>query len=225
MNKNKFLVFSYYSNKVSGYNPHFELSKITTPTFEQYCKIHNYDFCCRNVDFNRLGWAKLDIFLEESDKYDWIFYVECDSMLMNETIRLENLIDNNYELIISKTNRTEYVELNTGPMLMKCSEWNRIFFDEILNNKNYQSNLAAEQSALMNEVNTNENIKKKIKLVELRYFNSLYHQWHPYVNFKIGDFITHSAGCSMDFRFKLFNELKNHIIKVPDYKIPFEPFI
>ena len=87
----KFLIFSYY-NKLAHHGCSFdELAKTTIPTYKEYCEKHGYDFYCKTQNFTEgrtVGWSKFEIFLENMDKYDWMFYVECDSMLMNQTIRL-----------------------------------------------------------------------------------------------------------------------------------------
>ena len=79
-----------------------------------------------------------------------------------------------------------------------------------------------EQAAISDEVNQNEEVKKHFKIMNLRFFNSYYHDWHPNGNYKHGDFILHLPGRSNESRYEIFNELKNHIIKTPNYKIPFK---
>ena len=224
----KFLIFSYY-NKLAHHGCSFdELAKTTIPTYKEYCEKHGYDFYCKTQNFTEgrtVGWSKFEIFLENMDKYDWMFYVECDSMLMNQTIRLENLIDNHHDIIMTKTDTPNTIELNCGPMLVKSSEWNKKFFEHLLNKKEYYSHQMVEQAAISDEVNQNEEARKHFKIMNLRFFNSYYHEWHPNGNYKHGDFILHLAGTSNSYREKVFKEMKDNIIKSNDYKISCKPFL
>ncbi len=227
MTKPRILVFSMYSNDSHEGCSYSELAKITMPSYEEYCKIHGYDFksICINPSTGRLiGWDRFKFFLDNIDNYDYLFYVETDSMLMNQTIRLEHLIDDNYEIIVSKHSREDIDEFNTGPTLIKCSEWTRNFFTILYNNQEYKKHELVDQQLFTDTVNWEWSIKEHVKIVPLRFFNSFTHQWFPNDNFQMGDFICHAAGCSNSYRLKLFNYLKNHIIKMPA-PVNFKPFL
>lgn len=225
----KILIFSYFDTNSSHFGKTYgEIASITMPSFQEYCKIHNYDFYVKTEGFDKsksMGWPKFVIFLEKMKDYDWIFYVECDSLLMNQTIRLENLIDNNYDIIATETKRQDKIQINTGPLLVKSSEWSKQFFAYLLTKEYYWNANMMEQAAFNEEVNNNEEVRKHISIRDLRFFNSFMHEWHQEGNFRPGDFIIHGAGSSNNYRFKLFSFLKNHIIKVPEYKIPYKPFL
>ncbi len=223
----KFLIFTYFDDNCHHGCSFRELSKLTIPSFQEYCGTHGYDFYCKDSNFTpgrTVGWTKFEIFLEKIDKYDWIFYVECDSMLMNQTIRLENLIDDHHDIIISRTENKNDIELSCGPMLVKSSEWNRDFFNKMLNKKEYYTNQMVEQAAITDEIRNNEESRKHCKIMPLRFFNSFSHFWHLEGNFKVGDFICHAPGCSNDYRYRLFTELKEKIIRIPNYNIETQPF-
>ena len=82
-----------------------------------------------------------------------------------------------------------------------------------------------EQAAISDEVNQNEETRNHFKIMNLRFFNSYYHEWHPNGNYKHGDFILHLAGTSNSYREKVFKEMKDNIIKSNDYKISCKPFL
>ncbi len=227
MNKPKILVFCCYSNDCHHGCSYNELAKITMPSFEEYCKIHGYDFYTKTDGFDRskaMGWAKIEVLLEKMDSYDYQFCVECDSMLMNQTIRLENLIDNNYDMILTETTRQDKIQVNTGPMLVKSSKWSKEFLTNLLTKENYWNSNMFEQGCINEEINNNPEILKHINIKPLTFFNSFAHMWHLENNFQIGQFICHAAGSSNDYRVALFNYLKNHIIKMPP-PVSFNPFL
>lgn len=225
--KPRILVFTVYNEDSHEGCSYSELAKITMPSYEEYCKIHGYDFKVKNQNVlpgRLIGWSRFEFFLENIDNYDYMFYVETDSMLMNQTIRLENLIDDNYEMIVSKTSRKDTIDLNTGSTLIKSSDWTRRLFTRLYNNQEYKTHQFVDQQLLSDIINNEEEVRKKCKIVPLRFFNSFSHKWHLDSNFQIGDFICHAAGSSNDYRMKLFRYLKNNIIKMPK-PLQFNPFL
>lgn len=225
--KPRILVFTVYNEDSHEGCSFSELAKITMPSYEEYCKIHGYDFKVKNQNVlpgRLIGWSRFEFFLENIDNYDYMFYVETDSMLMNQTIRLENLIDDNYEMIVSRTPNQKYIELNTGPIIVKCSEWSRQFITFLNSKKEYKNHQMVDQQLLTDAVNNDPEIRNKFKIVNLRFFNSFCHKWYIDNNFKIGDFICHAAGTGNDYRVALFTYLQQFIIKLPK-NVDYKPFL
>lgn len=226
----KFLIFSNCDSGSHHGCSYLELSKITMPSYKEYCDIHGYDFYFhQNEGTERMGrlsgYAKYDVFLERLKDYDWVFSVECDSMLMNQTIRLENLIDDYHNIVLSRTSNPNLIELNTGPILIKNCEWSINLVKRILEKKEYYNHQMVDQASITDEVNGSSDILSRCKIMPLRFFNSFYHAWHSENNFRVGDFICHAAGASNDYRAKLFSFLSGNIIKIPKYTIPLKPFL
>jgi hypothetical protein len=228
MKKSKILVFTYgdaNSHHGCSFN---ELLKTTNFSKEEYCKTHGYDFYCRteNIRTDRaIGWEKIQIICDFIDKYDYIFYVECDAAIVNHTIKLENLIDDNYDLTFGRvSNTTDHIEVNSGVFIVKCSNWSKQFFDR-LNNKEVVSQYANEQECIIEQINTNPEILKHFRITHLRFFNSYNHEWHPQDNYQHGDFILHLAGSSNSYRQKVFEEINQNLIKLNNYKISYKPFL
>jgi len=196
------------------------------PSKQEYAKLHGYDFYVRE-DSNperAVGWTKIDIALDKIENYDWILYVECDAMIMNQTIRLENLIDNNYDIIIADSKyRSDYTGVNTGVMLMKCSPWSRDFLQSLNEKSEFFHTNWFEQGAIIQAIR-NDDIRLHFKLVDNRLFNSYYHKDTPDDNFRFGDFICHCAGTSNETRHALFSELSQRIIKPPTNTLIETPF-
>jgi hypothetical protein len=228
MKNYKILVFT-YGDTNSHYGCSFsDLLKITNASKEEYCETHGYDFYCRTEGIRTdraIGWEKIQIICDHIDKYDYIFYVECDAMIMNHTIRIENLIDDNYDITTSIHKNANEYEINAGVLLIKCSEWSKNFLNKLCKKEEFHHHNWAEQAAIINELKTNTETRKHFKFVSNRYFNSYAHKWYPEDNFQIGDFVLHAAGSSNDYRFQLFNEMKNYIIKMPKINIKTEFFL
>jgi len=227
----KILVFSYH-NEECHYGPSFKaIGELTRSSKEEYCQTHGYDFYLKDNNFDyskRKGYERWDIFLEKINDYDWLWYIEADLMIMNHTIRLENLIDEKYDMIIGQNpHNKEIKEINNGSILLKNSNWSLSFLKHIDSLTQYYYHSWGTQQAIIDYINIThaEEAEKHIKIVPLRYFNSYYHQWHPEDNFQIGDFVLHAAGSSNDYRFNLFNEVKQYIIKAPQVNIKTQPFL
>jgi hypothetical protein len=92
---------------VSLYDKNYkELSDITLESnCREYCGRHNYDCYIKKDNFTlkHLGFEKIRLLLEllKTDKYDWLYWRGADTLITNFQIKLEDLIDNNYHLLIS----------------------------------------------------------------------------------------------------------------------------
>lgn len=61
-----------------------------------YAQKHNYSFLCeRNYkDYNRnISWFKIKKILESMWKYDWIFWSDADSLILNLETKIEDIIN------------------------------------------------------------------------------------------------------------------------------------
>src|ERR1044072_4010687 len=103
----KILCYSYCDSNSHEGCSFKELAALTQPSIKEYCALHDYDYSFQYDGFNSnkiIGWERYDITLRELDRniYDWIFYIDADATIMNHTIRLENIIDDNYDIMIAK---------------------------------------------------------------------------------------------------------------------------
>jgi len=228
MKKNKILIYTFADANQHHGCAFNELLKVTNISKEQYCKTHGYDFYCRTDNFktpNSLGWERFQIICDFIDQYDWLFYIECDAAIVNHTIKLENLIDDNYDIIIGKVSNTkDHIQVNSGVFLVRCSEWSKNYFNSI-NKSEVYSKYTDSQQFLISEINNKNEIKNHFKIMHLRFFNSYYHEWHPEDNYQHGDFVLHLAGTSNSYRQKVFTEINDNLIKTNNYQISCKPFL
>lgn len=225
----KFLVFGYQDQNSHEGCSFQELGNLTLPSKVDYCKTHGYDFYLQEKDFDyskKIAWARIKTIIEKikENKWDWILYLDADTMICNHTIRLENLIDDNYDIIVSRNFSKQEYEINCGVMLVKCSDWSLKFLENLYTKSEFYDHVWAEQAAMMDELEKKSEIRSHFKFVHNRYFNSYYHAWYPQENFQLGDFICHIAGASNDFRFRFFSELKDNILKVNKVNFKHQPF-
>lgn len=91
---------------VTGCNKTYEpLLDISLPVKQDYCKQHGYDLIIDNNRFNkthyRHAWEKLPVILSQLETYEWVFWSDVDSLIMNTHINLIDLIDDNKIIIAS----------------------------------------------------------------------------------------------------------------------------
>ncbi len=231
----KILVCSYF-NESSHEGPSFrKLSELTYPSIQEYCVRHGYRFYSREGDIIRtdriIGWERIQMVCDLIHNFDYIFYFDVDSLILNHTIPIESLIDDKYDFQIAKNSISKgWDGVNTGTFIVKCSEWSKEFFNRLNNKKEWYHKWCFEQGAIIEELSNSEEVRNHTKIESCRKLNGFRHKWYENDNFRFGDFICHCAGTSNDYRYKLFSELKNKIIKdkntdYSNWKIELEPFL
>jgi len=112
---------------------------LTKPKNIEYCKKYNLDYQDYIGDFvpksitneRRAYWNKPFILksIIENEKYDWIFYLDADAVILNHDINLKNFIemsDKNAEFIVCYVNQKpqdRYWNFNFGVFFIKSSEY------------------------------------------------------------------------------------------------------
>jgi hypothetical protein len=101
-----------------------------------YCNKHNYDYIIRTSQkTNRIAnWEKVDLIKSTmlSNKYDYIFWMDQDSIFTNFNITLENIIKKagqKYNFIFSGDTNI----INTGHFIFKSCPWSLTELQNIWN--------------------------------------------------------------------------------------------
>ena len=190
-----------------------DVNDLTVQSKIDYCEKHGYDFLNidKNLDTSRLiSWSKTKAAIENLDKYDWIWCTDSDLIIMNDDVSLNNLVDNNYDIIVAQNHHTNgEIEINTGSILIRNSEWNKTFLDRVYDQDQFSMDGWAEQRSMMYLLATDPTVKPHFKLVDFRLFNSTYKSWDEY-NYKQGDFVFHLAGCGNLERIYVLKTIQKH---------------
>lgn len=202
-----------------------EYNKAVTTSIEnkkQYCQKHGYDFICvtESLDTTRpIPWSKVKLLLNvlSSGKYKWVFWTDADSLIMNDSIRLEELIDENYDFIVCgdyhavdpieldvaiwKKEAPHVLNINTGEFFLRASTWSVAFLEECYKRDEFIYHSWWEQAAITDILTTDQNkyYLSKTKIIPYRLMNSLpeMHSIGPSftpTTYKYGDFILHFPG-------------------------------
>ena len=184
---------------------------IAGPVKEAYCQKHGYD----NIhyqsppsllpDGRQDNWGRVHGILWHLRDYDWIFYLDTDILIMNHEIKIEDYIDENYNLIAGPLPHEGHIM--TSGMLIKNDRWAVDFFLDLYSQTNFitehytsppdkkfatgnpaNGGLYFEQSSFHYLYDHYEKYYEKIKLVPRCWFNSETRSYKP------GDFLIHFPG-------------------------------
>lgn len=171
-------------------NAYREIERISTPNKEAYAKKHGYEFRLIRVSLDRTrhpSWSKILAlygYLMEPD-YDWIFWSDPDSLIVNDEIKLEDIIDDRYDLIFGEDDNG----INCGEFLIKNSDLSREFLADVYQQKQFKDHIWLEQAAVHF---LQPKYQANIKLISANLINS-HPEWGSH-QYKEGDFIIHFSG-------------------------------
>lgn len=178
-----------------------DYANITVPNKREYCQKHNYIF----YNYNSIQedwspeWSKVIYCLKHLKEHDWIFWSDADAMITNFNFKIENIIDENFDIIVSN----DIGGMNTGSFLIKNSEWSfnflkqlyilRELFEKGISFSSNQRNQFTDQDAMVYLFKNNwENTQQHFKFINKRIFNS--YAMTSVDDWQIGDFILHMPG-------------------------------
>ena len=162
------------------------------------------------------AWTKLALIARILDKYDWVFWSDADSIILNFDVKLESFIDHAYDLIAC----TEDPRINTAGPYTQSSYVNTGQF--LLKNSLVAKNLIArawnDHATITPNSWEQARINKQIRIQDL--FSHV--KVHPGKDFNVdpkrykpGDFIVHMYayhGQRLHCVFRIFEELYGSVV-------------
>lgn len=181
------------------YTPELDsFARYTVMNFRSYCNRHRYDFILSNttLDPSRSPhWSKIILLQQFIDKYDWLMWIDADAAITNKDIKIESLIDNEYDIIIARE-ELGFQVINTGVFIIKNSEQSKNFLSRWYG-QNWLNARFWDQSGFIQLYDSDPEIKSRIKIVKQKLLNSWPGRSSSDVgNFSDGDFIVHFYGIS-----------------------------
>jgi len=223
---------------VGTYNQKYdELAQLTIESnFRRYCSIHNYSLWSDRMpdDFERAPqWRKIKLMIELLESYsaDWLFFVDCDCLFMNMAIKVESLIDDEFDIIVSRTSGAPDFPVDgadsknsfmSAQFLVKNSENALRILQEIWEAPDWPEGLDINQfdheMRQMRFTLSKDKWKPHIKVIEEKLINRFWPSRDPdFLNsfpdynknlWEPGDFIVHVTGCSLEERIEAIGKLK-----------------
>lgn len=174
-----------------------EITKYSRENKILYAKKHGYYFIEDESIYiegaKEIPWYKILLILKYLDKYDYIVWMDADLLVMNNEIKLEDIIEkySNYSIICGNCPRM----INTGMLFVKNNDFSKQFLMDVFNNVYDPASDPSEryynyeQGSFINLWDKNHlESKIYIKITNPREMNSYWYNYH------YGDFILHGAG-------------------------------
>ena len=181
-----------------------DLAALTDQSKQEYCDRYGYQFHVLTemkystiTGFNKIHYA-LDLFKQHSE-IEWLLFSECDAMITNQTIKIEDRVDNDYHFIVP----VDRLNLNSGNFLVRNSEQGRAYLQMIIDREeSYKTVEWAEQQVIIDSIEEYQNI---VKIVPQKYMNSYEPEIYDYCDARFdilgnsgawepGDWIVHWPG-------------------------------
>ncbi len=160
-----------------------------------YCQRHGYDFiyCEESLDLSRhIYWSKILLVLKtfENPNYKWVVWLDADTLIMNQDIPLEDLIDEKYHFLIAK----DWNGINTGVFFIRNSEWSQKLLTQAYGHTEFLSHIWPEQMSIAAELQQPE-FGSHTKIFPQRVFNSYSIEKISSLTstYQPGDFLLHFA--------------------------------
>ena len=221
-----------------------KLSDITYKNNKEYCDLYGYDYISytKNINDNKPAhWQKYIALKRHIKNYEWVLFLDTDCLIMNHTIELDTLIDENYSMIFENMGdrflgeNPEYEKMMdwnynaiSSAMLFRNDKISKDFINDVYENKVIPVKGIYDNTAVRVILSTNENYKNVTKMFDTdsRKLNSVWYtnkpkflleheiSWNDNKNiYKKGDFILHIVGYNVDERTSLAKQFIPYIIK------------
>jgi hypothetical protein len=200
-----------------------DLADLTDATKREYCNRYGYEFFVLHetkyspvMGFNKIAYV-LDIFNQRPD-IEWLLFSECDAMITNLSISIDEKIDDNYHFILP----VDRLNLNAGNFLARNSPEGRVYLQMIMDSEPaYVNQEWAEQQVIIDTIEDNLDI---VKIVPQRYMNSYEPAIYDYCDASMdilgnsgawepGDWIVHWPGTYKPTRIARAQALTPQIIR------------
>ena len=97
---------------------------------EMYCEAHCYENIVGGMSTGRpASWEKIPLVLAILHKFDWVFFTDGDTMIMNQSVKLEDLIAKYGKHDIIFTRGIQPNLCNAGVFLVKNCSWSKNFLE------------------------------------------------------------------------------------------------
>jgi hypothetical protein len=199
-------------------NDYREIGEISTPNKKDYAAKHGYDLFIETeiIDSQKpLYWQRLlyIIKLMQNSSYEWIWHTDADSLIDNDTIRLEDIVgDTDKDLIIAQDNNG----INAGQYLIRNCEWSIKFLQEADRRTEFMGHSWNDQEAMRNVLLNTEHLKH-VYYIEKRKINS-YGSVNA-LDYQPGDFIVHFPGSAhLGSRAAMIDLMKKYVQDIWDRK-------
>lgn len=205
-----------------------EIFNITKKSKIKYCKKYKLDFLTFNFDMKdrTQHWGRILGIKKYIEKYDYLIYLDTDSIILDFNFDIKNLITD-HEIIIGPLPHEGHI--GTNGIILKNTKWIKEFLNKWFNKNQFIDSCYCgfpscgthdnggfkipkekwkfyEQSAFHFMYDTDEEVRNKTNLIPRRYFHSV-----PSTLNK-NDFLIHVPGMSKSKKIKILKKYAHKIL-------------
>lgn len=179
------------------------IAGVSVPNAAEYCHRHHYDLKLEVYEKEFSGFEKLHHIKKLLEKYDAVWPLDCDTLITNHKIRLEDFLAEQ-DFYITK----DYNGVNAGSFIIKKSNRYPKLIDFLISCQKYE-HIYCEQDAIANYIK--DDPSNGIKILPHPSINSYLYENYPDIppqtheqgQWEIGDFVLHLPGIGMERRMEI----------------------
>jgi hypothetical protein len=170
-------------DKVQGL---FKRSEECPGNQRQPCWVDDHNFSIDSSRAPTFGKIKLAIAACNNRPNAWLLWSDADAIIVNQTVPLEHIIDDGYDVILSY----DWLMVQAGVLLFKCTPWSLEFLSKTYDDRTFDKARALDQSAVQAYLDklTKAELEEHVKVVPKYAMNVYLEEYRP------GDFLIHMAG-------------------------------
>ena len=211
---------------VTGHSTPFEYKDIVSSNLKEYSERHGYDLISYYEPYDcgkEVWWNKHDFIRKHIQDYDWIMWIDSDCLFINMSIKIEDVIDENYDIItvmnvINHYDGTHTNNTETGCILFRSNQKTIDFINfwvELRNEDNVfwketKSEAIHNDGTILRElIERDENRRKQVKLLTNKEFVIN----HPIFNLYPNAFIVHTPGTTTSEKLRLIKQISTKVLR------------
>jgi mannan polymerase II complex MNN10 subunit len=193
-----------------------EIGGLTAANKRDYCSAHGYQCIVRTDGFDPsrpVPWSKVLFLQQHLPEYDWVFWSDADSLIMNYPTLLESLVRTTADLILTR----DINGLNSGSFLIRNCPWAQAFLAEVYAQTQYLHDCWWENRAFFWLLKAYRH-RRHAKIVRQEILNSYLYEASGVTgrrSFQPGDFVLHLPGLASELRLRLLREYARRVVRVP----------
>lgn len=202
-----------------------ELAQVTFDGNKQvYCDLHDYVLAAKTdnwstdvVYYDKIQYL-IDI-LENNPEVTWVWWLDCDALITNFTKKIEDVVDDNYHIIIS----TDVNGINCGSFFVKNSPEGLGWLKHIYSTKPLYLDKKWDNPEQTPMIMSYIKYRDIIKLLPQKEINSYFYELYPGISnidmlhtngqWTPGDWVLHLPGVHNLKRIGVFHHVHQYIVR------------
>lgn len=187
-----------------------------------YAECHGYAYMAKTDNFLgiTLGFEKiwfLNDLMAQNPNIEWFWWTGCDTLITNMTIKIEDMVDNNYHLIAAGDCNAI---INADSFIIRNSPEGREYIKKIMSHQPEFNNHGWAENQVM--INLYAEYKDKIKILPQRLLNAYECSIHPSQpttdslgndgDWKYGDWLIHWPATPLSMRIDLAKKYLEKVV-------------